>query len=219
VEKYIGDAVMAVFGVPAAHGDDPDRAVAAALALVERVGAVGDGLAVRVGIETGEGLAVEPGGDLSVTGEAVNAAARLQSAADENEVLVGERAARSCRAARLEPRATVDAKGFPVRLRAWRAVGVGPGRPRVETPFVGRDDDLDLLRLVFRRAVREGVPELVTITGEAGSGKTRLATELMDAICRDEPPPEVLVGRNPPYGRGIAFWALAEILRDAACAT
>jgi class 3 adenylate cyclase/tetratricopeptide (TPR) repeat protein len=219
VEKYIGDAVMAVFGVPTAHGDDPDRAVAAGLALVERVGGEGNGLAVRIGIETGEVLAVEPGGALTVTGEAVNAAARLQSAAAQNEVLVGARAARSCRAARLEPRMTVGAKGFPVPLRAWRAVGVGLGRPRVETPFVGRNDDLDLLRLVYRRAVRERIPELVTITGEAGIGKTRLATELVDSLGGEDPCPEVLLGRNPPYGRGIAFWALVEILRAAARAT
>src|SRR5215212_414707 len=103
VEKYIGDAVMAVFGVPRAHGDDPDRAVTAALALLERVGSSPNGFAVRIGVETGEVLAVRSGGDLSVTGDAVNAAARLQAAAAENEVLVGQRTAESCRVARLDP--------------------------------------------------------------------------------------------------------------------
>src|SRR3954465_11271187 len=98
VEKYVGDAVMAVFGVPVTHGDDPDRAVAAALALTERVGSMDHGLAVRIGIETGEVLALDRGGDLSVTGEAVNAAARLQQAASPGEVLVGERPAPGRRA-------------------------------------------------------------------------------------------------------------------------
>ena len=93
VEKYVGDAVLAVFGVPRVHTDDPDRAVAAALALTERVASMDHGLAVRVGIEQGEVLALDRGDDLSVTGEAVNAAARLQQAAAPGEVLVGERAA------------------------------------------------------------------------------------------------------------------------------
>ncbi len=216
VEKYIGDAVMAVFGVPVAHGDDPDRAVAAALALLDRVRERGNGLAVRIGIETGEVLALEPGGDLSVTGEAVNAAARLQAAAEANEVVVGERAARSCRRARLVPREPVEAKGFAAPLPAWRATGVAAIAEPSDAPFVGRADDLELLRLVYRRTVRERVPELVLITGEAGIGKTRMVAELVRSLSRDEPCPEVLQGRNLPYGRGIALWALAEIVRDAA---
>ena len=124
VEKYIGDAVMAVFGAPVAHGDDPDRAIAAALAVVERVSASSTAdLAVRVGIETGEVLAVPESGDLRVTGEAVNAAARLQQAASPGEVLVGERTARACRRAQLERDGSVDAKGIDEPLPAFRAVG------------------------------------------------------------------------------------------------
>src|SRR5437660_622501 len=96
IEKFVGDAVLAVFGVPQAHGDDPDRAVAAGLDLAERVAALEEDLAVRIGIEAGEVLAQDGGGDLSVTGEAVNVAARLQQAAQPGEVLVGERAARYC---------------------------------------------------------------------------------------------------------------------------
>ena len=103
LEKYIGDAVLAVFGVPVSHGDDPDRAVAAALALLERVEALDSSLKVRIGVETGEVLAGDRDGDLSVTGEAVNVAARLQQAAAPGEVLVGERAGRSCRRVVLEP--------------------------------------------------------------------------------------------------------------------
>ena len=216
VEKYVGDAVMAAFGVPRAYGDDPDRAIAAALALIDRVAALGDGFTVRVGVEMGEVLTAGTDGDLAVTGEAVNAAARLQQAAAGGEVLVGARAARAARRARIEPRDSVDAKGFSMPLVTWRAVGTGRDGAQPVTPFVGREDDLELLRLVYRRAARARVPELVTITGEAGVGKTRLVQELFGVLRSDEPAPRVLTGSNPPYGRGIAFWALGEVVRDAA---
>ncbi len=214
VEKFIGDAVMAVFGVPRAHGDDADRAIAAGLALAARLGE--DGLEIRVGVETGEVLAIDSGGDLAVTGDAVNAAARLQTAADAGEVLVGARAARASRRAELEGPRQVEAKGFPEPLPAWRATRMLDEAARTETPFLGRDDDLELLRLVYRRALRERVPELITIAGEAGIGKSRLASELFETLRETEPKPTILVGRNPPYGRGIALWALGEILRSAA---
>jgi class 3 adenylate cyclase len=216
VEKYVGDAVMAIFGVPVTHGDDPDRAVAAALALTERVRAMDQGLDVRIGIETGEVLALERAGDLSVTGEAVNASARLQQAAEPGEVLIGERAARACRASELSEVDPVEAKGFPEPLRAWRAHCATGERSGSGTPFVGRDDDIALLEIVYRRSARDRVPELVTITGDAGVGKTRLASEFTERLAAANPAPEVLLGRNPPYGRGIAFWALGEILRAAA---
>ena len=216
VEKYVGDAVMAAFGVPRAYGDDPDRAIAASLEVVDRVAGLGDGLAVRVGVETGEVLTTGADGDLGVTGEAVNAAARLQQAAAPGEVLVGARAARAARRARVEPRAPVEAKGFSAPLMAARAIAVERNGDRPSTPFIGREDDLELLRLVYRRAARSRAPELVTITGEAGVGKTRLVQELFGVLRDDEPTPLVLTGSNPPYGRGIAFWALGEILRGAA---
>ena len=216
IEKYIGDAVMAVFGVPRAHGDDADRAVAAGLQLARQVAERGDGLAVRIGIETGEVLATQRGGDLAVTGDAVNAAARLQAAAEPGEVLVGERAARSTRLARLERRGPIDAKGFPAPLKVWRALEMATQVRLAATPFIGRDDEVELLRMAYRRAVSQRVPELVTVTGEAGIGKTRLASELFAALAKSEPRPRILLGRNPPYGRGIAFWALGEMLRSAA---
>ena len=216
LEKYVGDAVLAVFGVPRVHGDDPDRAVAAALALVDRVAELDQGLAVRIGVETGEVLASEGGGDLSVTGEAVNAAARLQQGAAPGEILVGARAARACRSSRLEPHQPIEAKGMPEPLAAWRALATGSPDGHARLPLLGRDDDLELLRLIYRRAVRERAPQLVTITGEAGIGKTRLANQLMTELRSASEPPTILVGRNPPYGRGIAFWALGEILRGAA---
>ncbi len=205
---------MAVFGVPVGHGDDPDRAVAAALELVERVAELDGGLTVKVGIETGEILAVSDSDHLAVTGEAVNAAARLQQAAEPGQVLVGERAARACLRTRLEPGERVEAKGINGGICTYLAAGGDPGEGD-EVLLVGRIDDLDLLRVVARRAAHERVPQLVTIMGEAGIGKTRLANELFSELSSDSGGWRVVVGRNPPYGRGIAFWALGEILRDA----
>jgi class 3 adenylate cyclase/tetratricopeptide (TPR) repeat protein len=214
VEKYIGDAVMAVFGAPVSHGDDPDRAIAAALAVVDRVASLDGGLAVRVGIETGEVLAVPQAGDLTVTGEAVNAAARLQQAAGAGEVLVGERTARACRRAQLERNGAVDAKGMDTPLTAFRAVAICDEDEVTDVPLIGREDDLAMLRLIARRAKREQVPQLVTVIGEAGIGKTRLAADLFTELRNDGW--STVVGRSPPYGHGIAFWALGEILHDAA---
>jgi hypothetical protein len=214
VEKYIGDAVMAVFGAPIAHGDDPDRAIAAGLTVIDQVSAIDGGLAVRVGIETGEVLAVPDSGDLRVTGEAVNAAARLQQAASPGEVLVGERTARAARRAQLERNGNVDAKGIDAPLTAFRAVAVCDDDEVSEVPLIGREDDLAMLRLIAKRAAREQVPQLVTVIGEAGIGKTRLAAELFEELRDDGW--RTVVGRSPPYGHGIAFWALGEILHDAA---
>jgi class 3 adenylate cyclase len=213
VEKYIGDAVMAVFGAPVAHGDDPDRAIAAALSVIDRVSAIDGDLAVRVGIETGEVLAVPDSGDLRVTGEAVNAAARLQQAASPGEVLVGERTARACRRAQLERNGHVNAKGIENPLTAFRAVAVCDEDELTDVPLVGREDDLAMLRLIAKRAAREEAPQLVTVMGDAGIGKTRLSAELFTGL-RDEGW-RTVVGRSPPYGNGIAFWALGEILHDA----
>jgi predicted ATPase/class 3 adenylate cyclase len=214
VEKYIGDAVMAVFGAPVAHGDDPDRAVAAGLDVTRRVGELEGGLTVRVGIETGEVLSIPDAGSLRVTGEAVNAAARLQQAAAPGEVLVGQRTARACRRAQLEPNGAVDAKGISRPIAAYRAVDVGGEAAPSSVPLVGRDDDLEMLKLIARRAARERLPQLVTVIGESGIGKTRLGAEFFAGLRSEGW--RTIVGRSPPYGEGIAFWALGEILRDAA---
>src|SRR3954447_18102798 len=214
VEKYIGDAVMAVFGAPVSHGDDPDRAIAAALDVVDSVARLDGELSVRVGIETGEILAVPRAGDLSVTGEAVNAAARLQQAASPGEVLVGERTARASRRAQLERNGSVDAKGIDHPLAAFRAVEVCDEEELSAVPLVGREDELDMLRLIAPRAARERLPQLVTVIGEAGIGKTRLAAELFEELRAEGW--RTVVGRSPPYGHGISFWALGEILHDAA---
>ena len=218
VEKYIGDAVMAVFGAPVAYGDDPDRAVRASLDLVERVAELGGDLAIRIGVNTGEVLASpESGADLSVTGAPVNVAARLQQHARPGQVLVGERTARACRLVVMREVDPVPAKGLDEPLRAFQAVEkIEMPETRRVAPLVGRDDDLDLLRLVTRRAFREHVPQLVTVLGDAGIGKTRLLEELVGELSSAPDPPRVLVGRSLPYGRGIAFWALGEIVRQVA---
>jgi class 3 adenylate cyclase len=216
VEKFIGDAAMAVFGVPQVHGDDPDRAVAAALMLIERLPRLDGPLALRIGIETGEVLVETGRADLAVTGEATHAAARLQQAAQPGQILVGERAAAGCRRAILGEPVEVTAKGFaePLTVRVARGIEA-PGRVG-GTPFLGRGGELERLRLGYLRVQRERTPTLALIVGEAGLGKTRLARELLGTIRSLSPEPEVLVGRNPPYGDGIAFWALGEIIRDAA---
>jgi class 3 adenylate cyclase len=216
VEKFIGDAAMAVFGVPQVHGDDPDRAVAASLMLLDRLPQLEGGLALRIGIETGEVLVDTGRSDLAVTGEATHAAARLQQAAAPGQVLVGERAAAGCRRAVLGEPSEVTAKGFAEPLTAREARGIEASGAGASTPFLGRGAELERLRLGYLRVQRERVPTLALIVGEAGMGKTRLARELLTAIGGMSPEPEVLVGRNPPYGDGIAFWALGEILRDAA---
>ncbi|HEY8001691.1 MAG TPA: AAA family ATPase [Solirubrobacterales bacterium] len=216
VEKFIGDAVVAAFGVPRAHGDDPDRAVAAALALVERLGERSAELALRIGIETGEVLVSADGGDLSVTGDAAHAAARLQQAAEPGEILLGARAAGASRAATLDEHAPIDAKGFAAPLQAWRVLGIKDAAALAETPFLGRGGELETLRLTYLAAVRERSPRMALVVGEAGAGKTRLGRELLADLARTDQAPTVLVGRNPAYGDGIAFWALAEILRAAA---
>jgi class 3 adenylate cyclase/tetratricopeptide (TPR) repeat protein len=214
VEKYIGDAVMAVFGAPVSHGDDPDRAVAAGLEVTRRVADLDGQLAVRIGIETGEVLSVPEAGSLRVTGEAVNAAARLQQAASPGEVLVGERAARACRRAELEPNGAVEGKGIDRPMAAFKALAVCDETEVSAIPLIGRDDDLEMLRLIARRAARERLPQLVTVIGEAGIGKTRLAGELFRELSSEGW--RTVVGRSPPYGEGISFWALGEMLRDAA---
>ncbi len=215
VEKFIGDAVVAVFGVPRSHGDDPDRAVAAAIALRDRLSATGEPLELRVGIESGLVLASSGGGDLAVTGEPAHAAARLQQAAAPGEVLVGARAAAACRRAMLDGPREIEAKGFGRTLQAWCASGGATARATT-TPFVGRGAELETLRLAYLRAVREREPQLVLVSGEAGLGKTRLVRELLATFEDKDDAPRILIGRNPPYGGGIAFWALAEILRSAA---
>jgi class 3 adenylate cyclase/tetratricopeptide (TPR) repeat protein len=226
VEKFIGDAVMAVWGVPVANEDDAERAVRTALELVSEVRALGDrwsvpGLLARVGVLSGEG-AVNIGavGEGMVAGDLVNSASRLQSAAAPGTVLVGEGtylAARDAIAFEEVGELTVKGKFEPVL--AWRALRVvarrrGVARSEgVEAPFVGRREELRLLTDLLHATAREGRARLVSVTGIAGIGKSRLAWELLKYADGLADTVYWHHGRSPAYGEGIAFWALAEMVR------
>jgi class 3 adenylate cyclase len=209
VEKFIGDAVMAVFGWPVVHEDDALRAVRAAAELETRLAE----LPVRVGVNTGEVAAGD--GDALVTGDAVNLAKRLEQAADAGTVLIGE-GTRALVAGAVELAAVspLELKGMDERVAAWRLVEVlGDAQlyaRRLDVPFVGRAEELDRLIQELERS-REGC-RLVTVVGPPGIGKSRLAFELVERVRGTA---TVLTGRCLPYGDGITFWPLAEALRQA----
>jgi class 3 adenylate cyclase/tetratricopeptide (TPR) repeat protein len=223
VEKFIGDAVMALFGAPVAHEDDPERAVRAALAI--RAAAAESGFEVRIAVNTGEALVAidaDPrAGEGMAAGDVINTAARLQAAAPVNGVLVGETTYRATRDVidyrTAEP---VHAKGKSEPVAAWTAVearspfGVDV-RQHGGAPLVGRERELQLLLAAFERATEERSPQLVTVVGVPGMGKSRLVWELFQAL---DGRPELVrwrQGRCLPYG-GLAFWALAEIVKSHA---
>ena len=224
VEKFIGDAVMALWGAPVAHEDDAERAVRAGLELVDAVHTLGPGLQARGGVLTGE-AAVTLGavGQGMVAGDLVNTASRLQSAAAPGTVLVGEETQRAANdAITFEPADDQHLKGKAAPVAAWRAVRVvaqrgGRGREdRLEAPFVGREAELRLLKDLFHATIRDRRVRLVSITGQAGIGKSRLAWEFLkyvdgvvDAVFWHE-------GRSPAYGQGLSFWALGEMVRSRA---
>jgi class 3 adenylate cyclase/tetratricopeptide (TPR) repeat protein len=213
VEKFAGDAVMAAFGVPQSHEDDAQRAIRAALAVRKAVDELG--LEARIGIEAGE-VVVESADSTFATGEAVNLAARLQEAARPGEILVGPTAYRlAARSLVVEDAGPLELKGIDGALRAWRVVDMleSPGRPLgPRAPLVGREAELELLENTFNRSVRDGRAHLFTIYGEAGVGKSRLAREFLDSVERAS----VLMGRALPYGEGVTYWPLAEMVKAAA---
>jgi tetratricopeptide (TPR) repeat protein len=204
---------MAAFGVPQAHEDDAQRAARAALAIRAAVDDLQ--LEARIGIEAGE-VVVDNSESTFATGEAVNLAARLQEAARPGEILVGPTAYRLASGTLVaEDAGPLELKGVDGQLRAWRIVDLldGPGRslgPRA--PLVGREDELELLENTFKRSVRDGRAHLFTIYGEAGVGKSRLAREFLDGVERAS----VLMGRALPYGNGVTYWPLAEMVKAAA---
>ena len=225
VEKFIGDAVMAAFGVPAAHEDDPARALRAALRMQRRLGdlnheleaAHGIELGLRIGVNTGEVLAATAprSGEAMATGDAVNVAARLQQAAAPGQILVGDRTAAAVRGFVLEPAAPLDVRGKSTPVGAMILAGERDEPPRgvpgLRSPMVGRDRELELLGSLLRRAVEEARGHLVTIYGDPGVGKSRLVAEFTaQAGAR------VVRGRCLPYGDGITFWPLAEIVKAEA---
>ena len=231
VEKFIGDAVMAAFGVPTAHEDDPSRALRAALRMRERLSRVnaeieprfGVTLQVRTGVNTGEVLAAtspQPG-DPMVTGDAVNVAARLEQSAEPGQIVVAERTARAARGFRFRELGAQELRGkeqaVPAVLLEERTSNVAErGVPGLRAPMVGRDAELDVLRSVYQRSVSEARPNLVTIYGDPGVGKSRLTAEFVTWAEEQTPAPTILRGRCLPYGDGVTYWPLAEILKDLA---
>lgn len=222
LEKFVGDAVMAVFGAPAAQEDHAERALHAALSMRRRLEELFDGtLEMRVGVNTGEvvvGRARE--GSSFVTGDAVNVCARLEQNAEPGEILVGERTASLVRGAfEFDQPGLIEAKGKDEGVACRRLVraltlmrprGVG-GLRRV---FVGRGNELELLETTYRRVVDSGEPHLVTLMGDAGIGKTRLVRELWDRLAGQPEEPLRRTGRCLPYGQAITYWPLGEILRE-----
>jgi class 3 adenylate cyclase/tetratricopeptide (TPR) repeat protein len=214
VEKFIGDAVMAVFGAPAAHEDDPERAVRSALAI--RDWADEEGIELRIGVNMGEAL-VTVGAEPLAAGDVVNTAARLEAAAPTGGILVGESTYRATREVfDYRDHGLVDAKGKAAPVPVWAAVEAR-SRVKVErgarVELVGRRRELLLLSETLDRAFSEREPQLVTIAGVPGIGKSRLVYELFRTI---EQRPELVYwrhGRSLPYGDGVAFWALAEIVK------
>jgi class 3 adenylate cyclase/tetratricopeptide (TPR) repeat protein len=222
VEKFVGDAVMAVFGIPRLHEDDALRAVRAADELGGVLARLNEQLerergvcfTVRVGINTGEVVTGDAG--TLVTGDAVNVAKRLEEAAGGGDVIVGDVTQRLTRkSARFEPLAPLAVKGKSARIRAWRLVAADcyalPFQRRFDTPFVGRRRELEQMRRAFARSLEERACHLFTLLGVAGIGKTRLACELFDEL---EGEATVLRGRCLPYGDGITFWPLREVIRE-----
>ncbi len=228
VEKFIGDAVMAVWGTPVAHEDDAERAVRSALEIVDQVMALGSSLGLdlpaRAGVLTGEAVArLDATNQGIVTGDLVNSASRLQSAAAPGEVLVGERTFRAVSASiTCLPIEALTLKGKAEPLPAWRALrviseiggsnrGVAP-----EPPFGGRAEELRLTKELLHATGRDGRTRLLHIGGVAGIGKWRLVWELQKYV---DGLTETFLwhqGRCPAYGDGVTFWALAEMVRGRA---
>jgi class 3 adenylate cyclase/tetratricopeptide (TPR) repeat protein len=223
VEKFIGDAVMAVFGAPVAHEDDAERAVRAALAIRDWILDEQAELQLRIGVNTGQALvslgARPEEGEGMVAGDVVNTAARLQSHAPVDGILVGEATWRATRdAIDYRPAEPVQAKGKSEPVEAWEVleargrVGVDISK-RVRAPLVGRRRELDSLLDALERARGSRSVQLVTLVGEPGIGKSRLVYELFEAVERD---PELVFwrqGRSLPYGEGVSFWALGEMVK------
>jgi class 3 adenylate cyclase/tetratricopeptide (TPR) repeat protein len=215
VEKFAGDAVMAAFGIPQAHEDDAERAVRAALGILESVRELG--LDVRIGIESGE-VVVDDETESSTfaTGEAVNIAARLQQAAPVNTIMIGQGAHRlTLGRFEVEDEGPVEIRGRAEPVWAWRVICVAGGRARPgvrQAPLVGREEELELLENTYSRAVRDHRAHLFTIYGDPGVGKSRLANEFVGGLEGAT----VLFGRALPYGEGVTYSALSDMVKTAA---
>jgi class 3 adenylate cyclase/tetratricopeptide (TPR) repeat protein len=224
VEKFIGDAVMAVFGLPTLHEDDALRAARAALEARGQLEALNEELErdfgvriqTRTGINTGEVIAGDASsGQAMATGDAVNAAARLEQAAQPGQILIGQSTWRLTRnAVNAEPVTPLQVKGKEAPLAPYRLIAIREGAEAVArwmgSPLVGRANELALAQDAFARAAREQECHLFTIFGPPGVGKSRLSAEI---LARVEGEATVLRGRCLPYGKGITFWPLVEIIR------
>jgi class 3 adenylate cyclase/tetratricopeptide (TPR) repeat protein len=226
VEKFIGDAVMAVFGTPRVREDDALRALRAAAEMRDALrrlnenleSSLGVQLQARIGVNTGEVVTGDPsGGQAFVTGDTVNAAERLQRAASEGEILLGESTYRLARQSlRAEPVGPLHVKGKEAAVPAYRLLEIDtrPAAPprRFDSPMIGRAREHELLTEAFERAVDERACHLVTVLGPAGVGKSRLIAEVLSDIS---PRASVLVGSCLPYGEGITFWPVIEVVKQA----
>jgi class 3 adenylate cyclase len=226
VEKFIGDAVMAVFGAPVAHGDDPERAVRAALAIRESMGRMNDedqrlDLQLRVGVNTGEAIVTlgseASSGEGMVAGDVVNTAARLQTAAPQNGILVGQETYRATNGRityeEIEP---LDLKGKQEPVRAWVALtasSLGVERRRL-APLVGRDSELLVLRRIWEETFEANRPRLITLLGPPGIGKSRLAGEFAAEITQNGG--RILTGRSMSYGTSGTYLAFRHQVKDLA---
>ena len=226
IEKFIGDAIMAVFGLPTIHEDDALRAVRAAVGMRAALARLNDELepiygirlANRTGVNTGEVVAGDPaGGQRLVTGDAVNTAARLEQAAPIDETYIGELTYRLVRTAvSVEAVEPLELKGKTERVAAWRLIAVHAGH-RLESgdssPMVGRDAEMARMGAAFAGAAVDGRLRMLTLIGDAGVGKSRLTREFLGSVAERA---YVLRGTCLPYGRGITFWPLVEIVRRGA---
>ena len=231
VEKFIGDAVMAAFGAPVAHEDDAERAVRAGLRIVQAVQELnaadpGLGLALRAAVTTGEAVVARGvrtvEGEGIATGDVVNTAARLQAIAPVGAVVVDEATYRTTRhLVDYEALDPVSVKEQVEPIRVWRAraarsrYGADPAEA-TPSPFIGRTHELALLKALYARAAREGPVQLVTVAGEPGVGKSRLVREFRAFVEWQPERARWRQGRCLPYGEGITFWALGEIVKSQA---
>jgi class 3 adenylate cyclase len=227
VEKFIGDAVMGVFGAPIAHGDDPERAVRAALQIRDAVDEMNEAspdldLQVRIAVHTGEAIvalgARMKEGEAMVAGDVVNTASRLQTSAPTNSILVGDETYRSTRSTiDYEPVEPLTVKGKQAPLVAWIAVAATrpPGERMMQgVPIVGREHELATIERLWERVVADRQPHLVTVFGPAGIGKTRLAIEFLPADPGEGM--QTLLGRSLPYGESGAYGAFAQQVKQIA---
>ena len=220
VEKFIGDAVMAVFGVPVLHEDDAVRACRAAQELLSGLPGLngelerdfGTRLELRLGVNSGEVAAVA--GQLLATGDAVNVAARLEQAAEPGQILIGPLTLALARdAVTVEAVEPLELKGKGRPVQAYRLIAVEPGRPRspsgLDAPMVGRAEEKERLEEAFKDAVARQACRLVTVLGTAGVGKSRLTAEFLTGIEA-----RVVTGRCLSYGEGITYWPVVEVVKQ-----